>query len=104
MRNSSAGLFAALGDETRLRIVARLSTDGPMSIRRLTDGSKITRQAISKHLQVMATARLVRCRRRGRESLWELDPRRLEAARHYLDAISRQWDAALLRLRSLVED
>ena len=102
-RGASAPLFAALGDGTRLRLVARLGRDGPMSITRLTAGEAVTRQAVTKHLHVLAGAGLVRSRRRGRESLWELEPRRLEATRRRLDAISKQWDAALARLKAAVE-
>jgi DNA-binding transcriptional ArsR family regulator len=100
----SAQLFAALGDETRLRLVTRLCDGGPMSITRLTAGSKVTRQAITKHLRVMEGSGLLRSTRRGRESVWQLDQRRLEDARRYLDKISKQWDDALLRLREFVED
>jgi DNA-binding transcriptional ArsR family regulator len=100
----SAHLFAALGDETRLHLVARLSHDGPMSITRLTAGSQVTRQAIAKHLRVMEGSGLVHSMRHGRESIWELDRRRLEEARRYLDAISKQWDDVLLRLRKFVEN
>jgi DNA-binding transcriptional ArsR family regulator len=75
-----------------------------MSIARLTEGSRVTRQAITKHLMVMKGSGLVRCTRRGRESVWQLNQKRLEDARCYLDRISRQWDAALQRLRELVED
>ena len=103
-RSSSAHIFAALGDETRLRLVARLCDDGPMSITRLTAGSKVTRQAITKHLHVMKEAGLVRSARSGRESIWQLDQRRIEEARRYLDLISKQWDDALLRLREFVAD
>ncbi len=99
----SAPVFAALGDRNRLRLVARLSAGGPMSITTLTSGAGITRQAVTKHLHVMRTAGLVRGARHGRESLWELDHRRIEEARHYLDAISKQWDDALGRLREFVE-
>src|SRR5579864_1672381 len=99
----SASLFAALGDPTRLRLVFRLCHDGPMSITRLTVGSHVTRQAITKHLRVMQHAGLLRCARRGRESVWQLDQRRLREARRHLDLISRQWDAALGRLKALVE-
>src|SRR5580704_175933 len=99
----SASLFAALGDEIRLRLVSRLCDDGPMSIARLTAGSKVTRQAITKHLRVMEGAGLVRSKRHGRESVWQLEQRRLADARHYLDLISKQWDEALGRLRKLVE-
>jgi DNA-binding transcriptional ArsR family regulator len=96
-------VFAALGDETRMRLVLRLSNEGPLSISRLTLGSKVTRQAITKHLRVMNEAGLVRNLRRGRESVWRLEQRRLEDARRYLDTISRQWDEALGRLRAFVE-
>ena len=99
----SAPLFAALGDETRLQLVSRLCGGGPMSITRLTAGSNVTRQAIAKHLRVMEKAGLVRSTRRGRESVWRLDQRRLEEARHHLEQISEQWDEVLGRLRALVE-
>ena len=100
----SARLFAALGDETRLRLVSRLCDDGPMSITGLTEGFGITRQAITKHLRVMEDVGLLRSRRRGRESVWQVSPRRLGDARRYLELISQQWDNALGRLRKLVEN
>lgn len=99
----SAPLFAALGDENRLRLVSRLCRGGPMSITRLTAGSNVTRQAITKHLRVMEKAGLVRSTRCGRESVWQLHRRRLEEARRHLDRISKQWDEALGRLQALVE-
>jgi len=99
----TAPVFAALGDETRLRLVSRLCSGGPASIARLTAGSSVTRQAITKHLHVLAGAGLVRSARRGRERVWELRPRQLEQARESLDAISRQWDEALDRLKAFVE-
>src|SRR5579862_436067 len=86
---ASSRLFAALGDETRLRLVVRLSDAGPMSITRLTAGSRVTRQAITKHLRMMEQAGLVRSARRGRERVWQLERRRLEQARRYLDQISQ---------------
>ena len=98
----AAPLFAALGDETRLALVAHLCA-GPESITRLTAGSTITRQAITKHLHVLAEAGLVRDVRRGREHIWEFEADRLEEARGYLDEISRQWDTALARLKKFVE-
>jgi DNA-binding transcriptional ArsR family regulator len=100
---SGAPIFAALGDETRLRIVARLSDQGPLSIVRLTEGEAMTRQAITKHLSVLAEAGLVRDVRRGRERLWVLEPSPLEVARRYLDLVSERWDAALGRLAKRVE-
>uniref|UniRef100_Q027C7 Transcriptional regulator, ArsR family n=1 Tax=Solibacter usitatus (strain Ellin6076) TaxID=234267 RepID=Q027C7_SOLUE len=101
---SAAPLFAALGDEVRLRLVARLCREGPLSITHLTAGSHVSRQAVTKHLRVMEQAGLMRSTRRGRESHWQLDPHRLDHARRYLDQISSQWDDALARLRRFVED
>jgi DNA-binding transcriptional ArsR family regulator len=99
----TAPLFAALGDETRLRLVSILSANGPTSITQLTIGSDVTRQAITKHLHVLAEAGLVKGSREGRASVWELEPRRLEAARRSLALISTQWEDALARLKTFVE-
>jgi len=99
----AAPLFAALGDETRLALLDRLGTGGPQSITRLTTGSAVTRQAITKHLQILADAGLVHDIRRGRERIWGLDTDRLEEARRSLDQIAQQWDAALERLKAFVE-
>jgi DNA-binding transcriptional ArsR family regulator len=101
--SEAAPIFAALGDETRLRLVTRLSTDGPLSIVRLCEDTDVTRQAITKHLHSLADVGLVRDVRRGRERIWELDPRRLDDAVATLDRISAQWDHALDRLRAFVE-
>jgi DNA-binding transcriptional ArsR family regulator len=101
---ASAPLFAALGDETRLRLVLRLCDGGPMSITSLTSGSKVTRQAITKHLRLMEDAGLVRSKRHGRERLWQLEQRRLKDAQRYLGMISAQWEQALGRLREFVEN
>jgi DNA-binding transcriptional ArsR family regulator len=100
----AAPVFAALGDATRLRLVARLCGDGPLSIARLSEDSGVTRQAITKHLHALAGAGLVRDTRSGRERIWELEPRRLERARRCLDQIADQWDAALARLKTFVEE
>src|SRR3954454_18606831 len=99
----AAPVFSALGDATRLRLVARLCGDGPLSIARLSDGTGVTRQAITKHLNALAAAGLARDSRRGRERIWELEPRRLDNARRCLDQIADQWDAAIGRLKQLVE-
>jgi DNA-binding transcriptional ArsR family regulator len=99
----AAPLFAALGDETRFRLLARLSTGGPASISALQAKASVSRQAISKHLAVLDEAGLVRSTRRGRERIWELDPKRLSEAHQYLDRISKQWDDALEHAPSFVE-
>ena len=99
-----APVFAALGDETRLALLATLSRGGRMSISRLTTGAGITRQGITKHLRVLEKAGLVRGLRKGRERVFQIAPRRLSGAQRALDRMSRQWDEALQRLRVLVED
>lgn len=99
-----APVFAALGDETRLALVAKLCNGRASSISRLTEGSRLTRQAITKHLRVLEVAGIVRSVRAGRESLFELDPRPLEEMREYLGFVSEQWDQALSRLKSFVEE
>jgi DNA-binding transcriptional ArsR family regulator len=103
-RQTQAPVFAALGDETRLRLVTKLCTGQPRSISELTEGSKLTRQAITKHLRVLEKARIVHSLRRGRESLFEFDPQPMDDIRQYLDLVSRQWDQTLARLKSYVED
>jgi DNA-binding transcriptional ArsR family regulator len=100
---AAAPVFAALGDPTRLRLVALLCAGGAMSIAQLTGGTDVTRQAVTKHLQVLADAGVVRDAKLGRERMWELEPARLDEARRSLDAIAAQWDAALGRLRAFVE-
>ena len=94
----SVAVFAALGDEMRLRLVDTLSTSGPQSITRLTAAGHITRQAITRHLHVLEGAGLVHGSRRGREQVWELRPEQLEWAQRYLDLVSSRWDDALARL------
>ena len=100
---NAAPVFAALGDETRLLIVARLCQDGPLSIARLTEGAHISRQGITKHLDALSHAGIVRSERSGRERIWAIETRRLAEAQRYLDQISAKWDAAIERLRVLVE-
>jgi len=100
----SARLFAALGDETRLRLLSRLCQSGPTSITKLAVGFGITRQAITKHLRAMESSGLVRSRRHGRKSVWQLDQRRLQDVGRYLSLIEEQWNMALSRLRQVVEN
>jgi DNA-binding transcriptional ArsR family regulator len=101
---TAAPLFAALGDKTRLHIVARLCGDGPMPIARLAKGAKVSRQAITKHLQVLEHAGIARGSRVGREYIWGLRTQWLPEAQRHLNQISHQWDAAIDRLRAMVED
>jgi DNA-binding transcriptional ArsR family regulator len=99
----AAPVFAALGDRTRLRLVMRLSAEGPLSISRLTAGERATRQAVTKHLRILAQAGLASSTPLGRERIWELRPSPLLTASEQLSRISAQWDEALARLRRLVE-
>jgi DNA-binding transcriptional ArsR family regulator len=101
--SASAPVFAALGDATRLRLVTVLCAGSALSIAKLTAGTAISRQAVTKHLQVLADAGLVHDLRQGRERLWEFTPARLDEARQALDAISAQWGEALARLQRFVE-
>ncbi len=96
-------VFAALGDRIRLRLLARLGGEGPLSISRLTEGAGVTRQAITKHLRVLAAAGLAHGLRHGREQLWQIDSAHLDDARLSLDHISQRWDRALARLKSSLE-
>ena len=96
-------MFAALGDKTRLLIVARLCDEGPLSIARLADGQRVSRQAISKHLNALSKCGVVRSQLAGRERIFELRTKRLAEARQYLDQISAQWDRSIERLRAFVE-
>lgn len=100
---SQAPIFAALGDEVRLSLLAKLARGRRYSISQLTQGSHLTRQAVTKHLRVLERVRVVRCVRSGRECLFELDPQPVQQVRDYLDQVSAQWDHALSRLKSFVE-
>jgi DNA-binding transcriptional ArsR family regulator len=102
-RRIHASVFAALGDETRLALVTKLARGQPYSISQLTLGSKLTRQAISKHLRVLQRAGMVHSVRAGRENRFEFNARPIEGIREYLDFVSEQWDLALSRLKSFVE-
>ena len=99
-----ARVFAALGDRTRLRLLARLSDGRSRSIAALSQDSEMTRQAVTKHLRVLEEAGLVASVRAGRESRFQYRPEPLAEARGWLDRVSAQWDGALGRLRDLVED
>jgi DNA-binding transcriptional ArsR family regulator len=102
-RRQHAAVFAALGDETRLSLVTTLSGGDPRSIAQLTGGSKMTRQAITKHLRVLQSAGVVHSVRAGRERRFEFDPQPLSELQEYLGRVSAQWDQVLSRLKSLVE-
>jgi DNA-binding transcriptional ArsR family regulator len=100
----AAPVFAALGAATRLKVVSKLCADGPTSTAGLSIGTGVTRQAITKHLDTLEAAGVVRSNRSGRERIWEIETARLERARRCLDEIGTQWDAAIDRLRTLVEE
>jgi DNA-binding transcriptional ArsR family regulator len=100
---TSASVFAALGDETRLALLAKLTNGEPQSISRLTSGTKLTRQAVTKHLRVLEELGVVFSVKAGRESRFALDPRPIVSAQAYLEHVSQQWDDALARLKAVVE-
>jgi DNA-binding transcriptional ArsR family regulator len=97
-------VFAALGDDTRLSLVLKLTAGEPQSISQLTEGSNLTRQAITKHLRVLESAGIVHCVRRGRERQFKFEPGPIQETMRYLDLVSQQWDRSLARLKSLVEE
>jgi DNA-binding transcriptional ArsR family regulator len=99
-----AHIFAALGDPTRLSLVSKLIDGDSHSISALSTGTKISRQAVTKHLTVLEGVRLVSKTKDGRESLYALDPKPLKFLQEYLDIISLQWDQTLLNLKSFVEE
>jgi len=101
---AAAPLFAALGDETRLQMLMRLAASGPESIAQMSAKSRVSRQAITKHLQVLQHAGFVVGERQGREHIWRIEPRRFEDVHAHLLRISTQWDEALERLRAFVDD
>jgi DNA-binding transcriptional ArsR family regulator len=100
---AKAKVFAALGDETRLSLLARLCDGQRYSIAELTEGTRLTRQAVTKHLRVLERARIVHATRDGRKSLFTFDPQPVIAMKEYLELVSRQWDVALARLKIFVE-
>jgi DNA-binding MarR family transcriptional regulator len=81
-----------------------LGSEGPLSIVRLSEGTQLTRQAITKHLTALSDAGLVQGTRHGREHIWQLEPARLEKAREHLAHISREWDNALGRLADFLKE
>lgn len=98
-----ARVFAALGDPTRLKLIALLCAGGAFSIAQLTAGTEISRQGVTKHLRVLADAGVVRDVKVGRERRWQLEPARIEEARRSLEIIGRQWETALGNLKRFVE-
>lgn len=99
-----AGIFAALGDPTRLKLVTVLCAGGALSIAQLTANTDISRQGVTKHLQVLAAAGVVTDVKLGRERHWQLDPARIDEAKQALDAIGAQWEMALGRLKAFAEN
>jgi DNA-binding transcriptional ArsR family regulator len=100
----AALLFAALGDETRLALIRRLSDGGPASITVLSENFRTSRQAVTKHLQYLAVAGVIDGKRAGREHVWALNPARLAEAQRCLEVIARGWDNALNRLKAHLEE
>lgn len=98
-----AEVFFALGDETRLSVLAKLRS-GALSATALADGAGVTRQAIARHLKVLEDAGLATHERRGREVLYMPDAQRLQKARAYLEMISTGWDCAIDSLKTMVEE
>ena len=101
---SAAPVFAALGDETRLSLISQLGDGQPRSIVQLAGSTDLTRQGVTKHLQVLEQAGIVTSKRTGRENRYALRPDAILEAKGYLARVARQWDEALLRLKGYLED
>ncbi|MCC9600942.1 metalloregulator ArsR/SmtB family transcription factor [Stieleria sp. JC731] len=100
---SQADVFSALGDPTRLSLLCQLGEGSLYSITQLAEGRPQTRQSIRKHLQILESVRLVTATRRGREQLFQIEPKAIRSAAQSLEAIGRQWEDALGRLKDFVE-
>ncbi len=98
-----ARLFSALGDSTRLKLIASLERGEKRSITQLTEGFKLSRQAITKHLRQLEDAGIVSGEKLGRESLYQLEVESLSEVRQMIESIEKQWQQALRRLKSAVE-
>jgi DNA-binding transcriptional ArsR family regulator len=98
-----AGVFAALGDPTRLKLVAVLCAGGAFSIAQLTANTDISRQGVTKHLQVLADAGVVSDVKWGRERRWQLEPGQIEEAKRTLEVIGKEWEVALGKLKAFAE-
>ncbi len=99
-----AHIFAALGDETRLSLIARLCRVSRQSISQLAEGTNLTRQAVTKHLQILERVGLVRSVRKGRETLFEFDAAPIETMTQYLELVSSQWDKKLSDLQAFLDE
>ena len=102
-KTRAAALFAALGDETRLRLMAKLCGEKRASIAHLTEGTQLTRQAVTKHLRILERAHFVHARRAGRERLFYLDTAPVREMQEYLGRVAKEWEGALGRLKEFVE-
>jgi DNA-binding transcriptional ArsR family regulator len=100
---AKAAIFAALGDETRLSLLSRLCSGQRYSIAELTEGTKLTRQAVTKHLRVLERVRIVHGTREGRQSLFQFEPQPVIEMKEYLELVSKEWDVALARLKTFAE-
>ena len=102
--SSAAPVFAALGDPVRLELVSRLNDGRQHTITQLTDGLALSRQGVTKHLNVLSDAGIVSREWVGRECRFTLVPKTITSAQDYLSRASAQWDDAIARLKLAVED
>lgn len=101
---ATASVFDALGDPHRLQMVIRLCDAGPSSTLEMAQAISLTRQATTKHLEILQAVGVVSSAKRGRERIWTVQPKPLTAAGDYLNALSRRWDQAIDRLKAFVAD
>ena len=94
--------FAALADPVRRRIIARLSR-GPATVNELAEPFEITKQAVSKHIQVLEQAGLVTRSRDAQRRPVHLDPAQLEAMTAWIDRYRLKHEEQYRRLDALLE-
>jgi DNA-binding transcriptional ArsR family regulator len=101
---ATAAVFDALGDPNRLQIIIRLCDCGPSSTLQVAQSVPLSRQAATKHLELLQAVGVVSSAKRGRERIWTVQPEPLAAASDYLTVLSRRWDSTIERLTAFVED
>ena len=101
---AAASVFDALGDANRLRIVMGLCDAGPSSTLQVAQAVPLSRQAATKHLEVLQAVGVVASAKHGRERIWTVQSQPLTAASDYLTMLSGRWDRAIERLKMFVED
>lgn len=92
-------VFAALSDPTRRLVLDEVGRRGGATATELAADLPVTRQAVAKHLAVLAGANLVDARRAGRETRYRVTPEPLNDAIGWMTRVGGEWDERLARLQ-----